>query len=937
MALLKAWLIINRKRTLFSITTLCLLFGLLAGLHSTLSQLEGRFLYTYYETHRLDEDGLRSGHFDGYWGRRDNNTWNPPSYEDWLLFRTELDQIFEWAGLSEYIEGVDFVSYSLLMNASSIMFHDYIKLYALSPTIFEALSSLLADGSLPQQKNEVLFCREAEPLSLSSYLNQSYIVNGYPLGDEETSSFYWDNQTIETTGVIPRQTLSLLVHQNLISMDALRCLPRHGSFFLTREDFLFEFLSNFSYFGYQGVEGDFEIHFDFSSYKATGKTLKQASGRLLARESLYVPLLWYSFRVDLSTFAENFIQHFESAKLTFLGFGLPTFALGGIVMLKTASYGMQHRKEEAQLLYRKGITLTTLRIVMLVELAIRLLISVSLGTLMGLVLGDIISSGGSWPDIGTIPDLWQNYLDSEFILLLLLGSALAIFLGVMDYTLTRDIQKQQYTVAQLTEVPPVWIKHYWDVFGLAGGIGGVLGTIWAKDFFETQLSEIPSGIETFFEFVGYFFFFLIFLSILLIILRALNALIKRIGASVWHRSKGTTTLPFWRLSKGISSYWGSLAALSLLVLVILVAFGTIKNSEYHAHESAYFLTGSDIRLKITGNVSSLQNEIRELSDVSEVTVVTRGLWNTRTSQIHTLVITPDSYCRVGHQFRTKYLGLSNLESHLQSLKRTGHVLVDRAATDLLEWNQNTNYSFTLTSEPLGPTFSLHCEAIFDRFPAFVWEEDRTSNMKGSDVAVLHVVMDESTWARIINQSTSATIVGQELLIKVKHPGRSREVLDKLVKDFAAEGESWDDFIAERHSPTSFILPQVFIVLVLIGLVCTIAIISIDAFTTRNKRADQLEFIDLLGIEEKTERLLALAEFGLEILFCCLFIVVPIYFLSGLSYNLLTLREDVLPFIPIFWWIESIFLSLAIVTLSLLTWGMGYWFFGRGVDYEYRQE
>jgi hypothetical protein len=816
--------------------------------------------------------------------------------------------------------------------------HDNIRLYALPPTLFEALSSLLADGSLPQQKNEVLFCREAEPLSLSSYLNQSYIVNGQSSWNEETSSFYWDNQTIETTGVIPRQTLSLLVHQNLISMDPLRRLPRHRSFFLTREDLLFEFLGNFSYYGYGGVEGDFEIRFDFSSYKATGKTLKQAGGRLFARQSPYVPLLWYRFRVDLSTFAKNFIQHFESAKLTFLGFGLPTFALGGIVMLKTASYGMQHRKEEARLIYRKGITLTTLRIVMLVELGIRLLISVSFGTLMGLVLGDIISSGGSWPDIAVIPDLWQSYLDSEFILLLLLSSALAIFLGVMDYTLTRDIQKQQYTVAQLTEVPPVWIKHYWDVIGLVGGISGVLGMIWAKEFFETQLSEIPSGIETFFEFVGYFFLFLIFLSVLLIILRALNVLIKRIGASVWHRSKGTTTLPFWRLSKGISSYWGSFAALSLLVLVILVAFGTIKNSEYHAHESAYFLTGSDIRLMITSNTSStLLNEIRELSDVSEVTVVTRGLWNTRTSQIHTLIITPDSYCRVGHQFRTKHLGLINFEDHLQSLKRTGHVLVDRAATNLLEWNQNANYSFTLTSEPGGPIFSLHCEAIFDRFPAFVLEEDRTSNMKDPDVALLHVVMDESTWARIINQSTSASIVGQELLIKVKHPARSREVLDKLVKDFAIEGESWDDFIVERHSPISFILPQVFIVLILISLVCTIAIISIDAFTTRNKRADQLEFIDLLGIEEKTERLLALAEFGLEVLFCCLFIVVPIFFLSGFSYNLLTLREDVLPFIPIFWWIESAFLSLAVVTLSLLTWGMGYWFFGRGVDYEYRQE
>ncbi|MHA2270418.1 MAG: hypothetical protein ACXACI_01060, partial [Candidatus Hodarchaeales archaeon] len=83
-ALLKAWLIINRKRTLFSIATLCLLFGLLAGLHSTLSQLEGRFLYTYYETHRLDEDGRESGSFDGNWGRRDNSTWNPPTYKDWL-------------------------------------------------------------------------------------------------------------------------------------------------------------------------------------------------------------------------------------------------------------------------------------------------------------------------------------------------------------------------------------------------------------------------------------------------------------------------------------------------------------------------------------------------------------------------------------------------------------------------------------------------------------------------------------------------------------------------------------------------------------------------------------------------------------------------------------------------------------------------------------
>ncbi|MHA2497813.1 MAG: hypothetical protein ACXAEI_20275, partial [Candidatus Hodarchaeales archaeon] len=58
---------------------------------------------------------------------------------------------------------------------------------------------------------------------------------------------------------IPRQTLSLLVDQNLISMDALRRLPRYGSFFLTREDLFFEFLSNFSYYGYEGMEGFLEF------------------------------------------------------------------------------------------------------------------------------------------------------------------------------------------------------------------------------------------------------------------------------------------------------------------------------------------------------------------------------------------------------------------------------------------------------------------------------------------------------------------------------------------------------------------------------------------------------------------------------------------------------------------------------------------------------
>ncbi|MHA2232617.1 MAG: FtsX-like permease family protein, partial [Candidatus Hodarchaeales archaeon] len=737
MSLVKPWLVINRKRTLFSIVMLCLLFGLLAGIHSVMNQLEGRYFYVYHETHRLDKDGSSSGSFEGNWGRMDNKTWSPPSYEDWLLLRTELEQTFEWAGLTNYVEEVDFVSSVRLTNMSApYPYYGHLQLYAIPPPLFEELSSLLVNGTLPQQSNEVIFCRAAEPLLLKPLLDTSLIVSGNPGVDEE-AMLYWDNQTLEITGILSRMSLDLLARQGLISEDGLANINPFGlGSLLTREDFFFDFLGNFSYFSSE-VEGNFEIRFDFSSFKVTSELLEQAGKRLRSRQSLYLPLLWYNFRVDLTEFAENFIQDFEQTKLTFVGFGLPVLTMGGILILKTTAYGAQSRKEEMQLLYRKGLTLMSIRLVMLVELSIQLLTAAVIGSLAGLALGITISSQEILPDIPLLLDTLLDYFHSELVFLVLFLGVLAAFLWVADHNLIQTVKKNQYSTSPYEEVRPAWIRHYWDIFGLGLGVGGVLGALWAEDFFETQLSEMPSGIETFFQFISYSFLFVIFLSILLLGLRILGILIKRIGTSVWERSKGTMTLPFWRFSQGITDYWGSLAVFALLILLVVSGFGALKNTDYHAQESAHFRVGADIRLILDSNASkTLPDEIREVSAVSDVTLVTRALWNTRTREVRALVISPGSFVRTIHQFKSGYFGLPHFENHLRALQRSGYVLIDRGAASTLDWTKGTNYTFGLTPELGGPTISLHCEAQFDRFPSFVLEEDRKAS---SDESVISMV------------------------------------------------------------------------------------------------------------------------------------------------------------------------------------------------------
>lgn len=357
------------------------------------------------------------------------------------------------------------------------------------------------------------------------------------------------------------------------------------------------------------------------------------------------------------------------------------------------------------------------------------------------------------------------------------------------------------------------------------------------------------------------------------------------------------TLPFWRLSQGIADYWGSLAVSALLIMLVVSGFGTLKNAEYHAQESAHFRVGADIRLILDSNASeTLPDEIRKVSAVRDVTLVTRGLWNTRTREVRALVVSPDSFVRTIHQFKAAYLGLSQFEDHLRALQGSGYVLIDREASSTLDWTKGTNYTFGLTSEPGGPTISLHCEAQFDRFPSFVLEEDRGAS---SDESVISMVMDASTWTMIMNQSSSVSTYAQELLIKLKEPSQSNEVLERLIQEFGVEGESWEDFVQAQHSPGSFILPQIFMVFVLISLACSISVFSTDALAIRYKRREQLEFMDLLGIDEKTEKLLALTEFGVEILLSAILFAAPIYLLAELNPALLTVREDVLPFLPVF--------------------------------------
>lgn len=688
------------------------------------------------------------------------------------LLNEQMDLAIENAEITDRVKRSDwFLSRGFFIVALSSTNYNVIipdfNLIGIPSDYFSAISSLLANGTLPQRIDQgIVVARQAvlEETNLSQLGEfsiftpifgvtfQEVVEMGIPMGGINFNS----------SGYMSYETFSNVIGPLENDFQAMTDLfPEQ--FILTSYSNLAHLASKVTYNnGYISSTG--RIVFDLSKIDAFNInqeiSLLTRFSQEISRElqNAGFESIVYTTLIDL---LEDFSQEFVIFQLFGLLFITPIIGMAFFLTNYSANLMKRQQKRQISSMLQRGSSQKEVMFVLLMQIAEL--------TITALLLALLISYGFTWLNLRstgflnfTGVSMFPTINMMIFYVIITAGFILSVIINARNvWEMSQITTQEAYTEHQ--EEKPVWHKLYLDIALIAIGI-----ILWI--IVKSQLSG--SSAYAFAYGFGTTAPILLVIGAILFTTRIYPTLIDFISKKSWKGKKlGLLAIATKRSARRKSNVTKSLVLITLTFTLIFSSIVTIESYRSYDNEIAYYQLGSDILVR---GVNVHRNTTKD--NVLAIEGVESATYLKMTSQIITfgpvtysylaIGIDPDEFIQTAYMEK-QYLGGSNPEDFFSAIKDDNDVVMQIDQLDIITAYQGDRLSIIYEKYLYGyVNRTLDIVGTYKYLPRFFVE------FPESDAPIFRFTI-VGNYNNVEELAYASYSVGGDLVVKV-HDGYSIE-------------------------------------------------------------------------------------------------------------------------------------------------------------------
>jgi len=597
-----------------------------------------------------------------------------------------------------------------------------INLFAIPTDYFSVLTSILYNGSLPTQIDDVLVVAKTSTLESTNLSNtgrfplytpilfQSYenvIDMGIPEG----------GQYINISGVVAKEVFNNIegsMREDFIAM---------ADYFT--EEFLLTSYTNFGYVlskltyfpGYAAATGrvTFKLE-EINSFKVKQEinklsTFSQELSRLFNVEG-FQPLIYNYMTQYLSDFRSEFII-FQLFSLLFF---TPLIGMGLSITSYSANLLKRRQKRQVSSMLQRGSSQQEIMFVLIMETVEFTITALLVGFLIGYGFTWFLTKSASFLDFsaaGKLPVVNLGILFS----IIIIGFILSLLINTKNiWSMSVITTQEAYSEHQVKE--PFWHKLYLDLVLII--LGAILWLIVRSQLTKETAYQFAYGFGTTAP-------VLLVLGVIMFVTRLYPKFLHFISKRSWKKSKlGIFALATKRNSRRKSDVTRSLILITLTFTIIFSSLITIQSYENFDKEVAYYNLGSDILIR---NVVPTENDTQQI--ISSIEGIEAFTTIHFTSQIITygfltysylvIGINPEEFVKVAY-FERQYLKGLSPESFFSQIEGNTDVVMQEDQLNLIDTFSGQQFNIRYEKYAYGVlNQSLNVVGIYKYFPRFFVE------------------------------------------------------------------------------------------------------------------------------------------------------------------------------------------------------------------------
>ncbi len=838
----------NKRRSLLTLTGFIITGYLLSSAIIIAQSEESTMIKAYERAFSLSDDGIVSAQVTTTFISPPGDSLNISS--DYAsLAKQEIVDLFDGTILGNYITGIEscyIVSASVLSQFNTT--YNFRHITALPDDSDPFIETILSEGRVPQSAGEVCISKSIGN-TLNIELNgkitviASNTISGVPPSDLYIS--------LKVVGffISPERTKTHRITNTLGLPDDIYSIFK-SSHLLTKQSYFFDIFNNATRVDLQQVYGYFQLNTDFREFSIDERTV--IVNELIEKYEDKV----FSFSFDdsaavhigneMESFFSSFNTYYLNNMARLLIFSIPAIILSIYMVFESSELFSSSYEKEIEILRGRGLSnrrITTIYLsTRLIEIVIASVASFGFAALTAtplLKINGFISFNN--PDaelvLGNIPF-------AMFIVGLVLF-IISIPRIIIIVSRKRKIEKVPSKLKKILS-----FISWRDMFFLMLGLGLLI-----YFYNEAFVAYYESNIGNFTTYLLLTIAGAIFtlLGGLPLVIKLLSVLWKGIGILVWKSRKRKINFLFAEISKDIR-YFENITLIFLLIVSILLPVLVVPYSkETTLTEQAYFINGSDLRIKSWHNVNGITlEEIEAMPEVQSIT-------NIRVYNMIFIVSFGLSFgsipVRVVVMNQTDFLETISSPSNevtdfawskIKSLN-ANNVLMSKPMLD--EFRLDVGETMDIQNSSQVPTIHhyIEIEDGFDLFPVYYLMED----LEDEDNTM---VMTVENYEEMIKVNQYAFKTEDDLFIKLRNPTAAS--IDRVKQAiFEKTGTQLSDSFTDVKDKLKTPLYNIFIIEMLLSLFVSVAVLIFSSFTTAikilEKRVIKHDIMKKMGINVRT--------------------------------------------------------------------------------------
>ncbi len=819
----------NKKRTIVTLTGFVITGYLLASAIIISQSEQSAMVKSFYRAHTIISDNEVTAQLSTtIINSISQPSGFPVNYDQ--LVKSELYSAISGFTIEKYVSRIDSAYYTpMYAQHPTVNFKQEIKVCAVPDDSYSYLSSIITNGSVPQNNYDVLVRGDIfRKFGLNINGNLTIYLRSKPAAVDY--SLYAFNVSI--SGIYERMTTSELEKTSSflgMSNDIYSLIETANV--ILKDSTLFRILSSSSLMNIQ-LTGIYQFVLDFSHFTIEERTMIMDEQNKLIGKTFSVSSDSSSaltFTGELFTFFKAFNTYYVQNMSRLFIFAFPAILLSIFMIFESSELFSNSYVQEVTVMKNRGVKK---RRVTGIYISIRF-IEVIIATLVSYALAVITAI----PLIKVNGFLSFNNKDTEFVLGNVPISLVLIATLLFTISIPRIlmiINREKKVEKTPSKIIKIFKSISWrDVSFLLIGSG-----IFGAFYYLTFLMHNETSTKYFALFLNLTIIGALFALIggLPILMKLLSILWRSIGTMIWRGDKKTKTkFVFAEIAKDIKYFENITLIFLLLIAIIIPSIIVPYSKETVLTQQAYFINGADIMIRDFHKYPNLSldniSRIKGIASISYVQMYTMysdtnlGYSGTKIVVINTTSFLQTAFTPPYKVTELHWEYLQTLTSNTVIVSKTLAAKYRKSIGDKIFLIHPDAVFDTKLDRYVSPyNHTMTITSFFNLFPVFFLQKDRD---KGDNMMIVSTACFDKLKPVIVRRLLTSTA----LLIRVNDPKHAKDVSDTIFKE---TGGVYVSTVSSIKDSLKTPLYNIFIIEMILSMFVATIVLIFSSFTTATK-------------------------------------------------------------------------------------------------------